>query len=491
MHLLLIDFSSLAYPIWSTSSTNPDPNHSSQQMVARVNNLAAGFDRTAICCDSGATFRNELSPAYKANRPEKHEGFKHQVKVALSTLAADGFPIWKAKGFEADDVIASAAKLALLRDGWTVTIATGDKDLLQLVGPRVTVKRITDGGTVDAAAVFEKFGVQPEQMRDYLTLLGDTADNVPGAAQVGGKKAAQLLATFGTVDALFTSIADGTAVLTPALKKGLLEFHPNLKLTRELIALRSDVEIPFDEIDAERVPTAVKTFEVMDTGGVADEFAAGSASAPVPTPAAAAPCVVTTPNDSVDGAQTGMVVRMPDVLPAPSEWERQLDPRSRSEAAILAKHMFESNMFSSYGTPQGVLSTIMVGRELGLPAMASLRSIHNVDGKHSLSSALMAALVLKSGMAEYFEPVEFSATSATFITKRKGARKEISFTYTIEEARKAWKKTQDAWDKSGWGSHPTNMLIARAQAMLARLIYPDLLAGLYTPEELADMREAA
>mgnify|MGYP000098853432 CR=1 FL=1 len=101
-----------------------------------------------------------------------------------------------------------------------------------------------------------------------------------------------------------------------------------------------------------------------------------------------------------------ITVREPEVLAAaPSDWERQLDPRSMAQARVLAKDMFDSRMFSAYGTPQGVLSTVMVGRELGLPAMASLRSIHNIDGRHAMSASLMVALILKSGLAEYFEPL--------------------------------------------------------------------------------------
>jgi hypothetical protein len=140
-----------------------------------------------------------------------------------------------------------------------------------------------------------------------------------------------------------------------------------------------------------------------------------------------------------------------------------------------------------------VLSTVMVGRELGLPAMASLRSVHNIEGKHCLSASLMVALVLRSGMAEYFEPISFSDKEATYETKRKGARNPVRLTHTIEMGIQAWPKEKTDWEKrfaaSGWGRNPTDLLVARATARLARMVYPDLLAGLYTPEELAEVRE--
>ena len=163
------------------------------------------------------------------------------------------------------------------------------------------------------------------------------------------------------------------------------------------------------------------------------------------------------------------------------------------DARILAEDMFKSRMFSAYGTPHGVLSTVMVGRELGLPAMASLRSIHNIEGKHCLSASIMVAIVIKSGLAEYFEPISFSDTEATYETKRKGARSAITLTHTIEMARQAWPKTKTDWEKSflasGWGRNPTDMLVARASSRLARMVYPDLLSSLYTPEELAEIRD--
>src|SRR5690606_23237663 len=111
-----------------------------------------------------------------------------------------------------------------------------------------------------------------------------------------------------------------------------------------------------------------------------------------------------------------------------------LDPRSLREAKTVAMDMFQSRMFSGYGNAQAVLSTVMVGRELGLPAMASLRSIHIIEGKHALSASLMVALVLRSGLAEYFEPISFSETEATYETKRKGARNPVKLTHTIQMA---------------------------------------------------------
>lgn len=516
--LVLIDLSSIAYPIYMMNSAEPDPNKTSQSIVARVRTLASEHPHAAICCDSGRSFRHDVATTYKANRPEREEVLHHQIALAKEQLAADGFPIWSVRGFEADDLIATGVTRALaLGPDVTVLIVTGDKDLLQLVGPRVRAKSVRDGSIADEAAVGAKFGVLPSQMRDYLTLVGDTSDNVKGAKGIGPKKAGELLARFGSLDEVYAQLADRGAAamgLQPALAAALKEFQADLPVTRQLIALRSDVDLPFDEIVAERVANTVAEFKAEGWGDddldaqedeqrviqVEPPVAAQPAVVPPPVTLAVPPATeaqLATGERVVDAmregkpAEAGLMVREAEILtPAPAEWERQLDPRSMRDARALAKDMFESRMFSAYGNPPAVLSTVMVGRELGLPAMSSLRSIHVIEGRHGLSAQLMVAIVLRSGLAEFFEPISFSETEATYETKRKGARNPVRLTHTIEMARKAWKKSADGWDKSGWGSNPTDMLVARATARLARMVYPDLLAGLYTPEELHEIRES-
>ena len=465
--LLLIDLSSIAHPIWHMSQSEPDVNATSQKIVARVRALAANHPKAAICCDCGKSFRHALSATYKANRPERDAALHHQIDLAREQLIADGFPVWAVPDFEADDVIATATAMALDGD-LRVLVVSADKDLLQLVGGRVRAMSAINGTLYDTDAVVAKFGVKPDQIRDYLTLVGDASDNIKGAVGIGEKKAADLLKTFGTMEGIYENLNTHGTLFKPAMATALREFEPRMALTRDLVTLRTTALVPFDEALAPRVPKEVETFGMEDDMDPEDKDSTEQPPAPATTDAAIA-------------------VRDAEVMPAPAEWERGLDPRSMKDAQTLAKYMFESRMFSAYGTPQAVLSTIMVGRELGLPAMASLRSIHNIEGRHALSAALMVALVLKSGMAEYFRPVTISDKEATYETLRKGAgQKPFTLTHTLDMAIQAGVVKP----KSGWEKNPTDMLVARAQARLARLIYPDLLASLYTPEELADMREA-
>ncbi|MDP3767054.1 MAG: 5'-3' exonuclease H3TH domain-containing protein, partial [Dehalococcoidia bacterium] len=236
--ILLIDLSAIAHPIWHMSQREPDPDYTSTQIVARVRALASGHrEGVAVCCDSGRSFRHDLSPDYKATRPPAEATLLHQIAVATDTLRGDGFPVWALPGFEADDVIASATAHALRTPDLTVRIVTADKDLLQLVGARVVVQSLRDGATLDAAAVREKFGVAPSQMRDYLSLVGDSSDNIAGAKGVGPRKAAELLQRYGSLDALYHAIGQAPDSLTPGLARSLAEFQPRLAMTRALLTL--------------------------------------------------------------------------------------------------------------------------------------------------------------------------------------------------------------------------------------------------------------
>jgi 5'-3' exonuclease len=480
--VILVDLSSIAYPIWHMCGSDADPNSASQKIVARVRSLASSQPHVAVCCDSGRSFRKDLSPAYKANRPDADATLQHQIRLAREILEADGFPLWMVPGFEADDVIASAATMALADPETTVAIVSADKDLLQLVSPRVRAISVRDGSTVDEAAVKAKFGVEPVQMRDYLTLCGDASDNVKGAKGIGPKKAAELLGRFGSIDDMYRDMKEiGTVTLgmTPALVTNLREFQPIYPQTRELIALRTDVEIPFNQIFEPRQPKDSAAFG-MDEDDMENETT-------VETPEQTQPQAEPAP-----AAVTAIATRQePEVLaPAPAEWNKHLEPRSMGEAVKLAKYMHESRLFSAYGTPQAVLSTLIAGRELGLQSMAALRAIHIIDGKPTLSADLIQALVIRSGKAEHFRCTERSAQKCTFVTKRQG-EPEFTMTITLDEMRKAWPKDQAAWDKSGWGKNPADMLVARVRAKLARLVYPDVVHGIYSPDEIEDAREVA
>ncbi len=516
--ILLIDLSSIAHPLFHVSASDPDPNATSTKTVERVRALASGQAHVAICCDSGRSFRKDVSPDYKAQRPETDAALKHQIDLAIETLKGDGFPVWAVKGFEADDLLASATAWTLRgTDGQSVTIASSDKDLLQLVGPRVTVKSLTSGQVYDEDLVALKFGVRPDQMRDYLSLVGDASDNVKGADGIGAKKASALLQKYGTLEDLYEDLRTHGTNFTPGLATALREFEARMPVTRELITLRTDVPLPFDELFCERVPVDVAVFgdeplvndeagraadieEAMPTLFEAQEAAMSAQDAP---PAALPPlqAPITPPPAPADppafrrelapvNVPTGPVGLMPV-----RTYESQLEPQTYAEAKAMAADLFAARLFNGYGSAPAVLSTIIIGRELGLSAGASLRGFHVIDGKHAMAADLIRARVLASPVCEYFRCTERTAEKATFVTKRKGDP-EMPLTYTLEEGRQAFGRDEStpvaklaaekAWKASGWGRNPADMCVARCSSKLARLVYPDVVHGFYSPAELSD-----
>lgn len=156
------------------------------------------------------------------------------------------------------------------------------------------------------------------------------------------------------------------------------------------------------------------------------------------------------------------------------------EPRDWSDAARMAEALVKSGMLpKGIGSPQAALALIVQGRELGLSVMQSLRGVHVIQGRPTMSADLMVALVLRSGLARYMTCVETSATQATWATHRHGAPAEQRLTFTLDEAKGAGLTSKDTWKQ-----YPAAMLRARAASALARMAYPDVLFGVYLPEEM-------
>ncbi len=488
--VVLIDLSSISHPIWHTSQSEPDPNTTSVRVVARVRALATGHPSVAICCDEGKSFRKVLAADYTGQRPESDARLQHQIALARETLVGDGFPVWGVKGFEADDLLASGTtRLLEMSPDLHVRIISGDKDLTQLSGPRVTVVSSVTGAIFDPDGVKAKFGVEPSQMCDYLSLVGDASDNIKGAKGIGSKRAAELLTRFGSLDKLFAALAEQGVTnlgLQPSVAASLEEFRSRWPTVRALITLRTDVDLPLHELARDRVPADVAAFQAETEEQMAETTTEGTIdNAPIKADTQAFVAPTSDQLKPIAPPSTSVTVREPvrAELVTTGEWGMQLEPRSMLEAKQLAVDIYASRLFSQYGTPQAVLAVVLAGRELGLQAMAALRGMHIIDGKPALSADLIRALVIRSGAAKYFRCSARSATSATFETQR-GDDPPMSLTFTIEEARTAWSKSDAAWKDSGWGKNSADMVVARAGAKLARLVYPDIVFNIYESSEI-------
>jgi DNA polymerase-1 len=194
----------------------------------------------AIVFDApGRTFRDDLFAEYKAHRPPMPAELRAQVAPLLETVEALGMPVLRIEGVEADDVIGTLARRAEAA-GMQVVISTGDKDMAQLVDGQVTLVNTMTGSTLDRAGVKAKFDVTPEQIVDFLALVGDTADNIPGVPKVGPKTAAKWLAKYGTLDELIAHAAEIDGKVGESLRDNLAQ----LELSRRLATIRCDLELP-------------------------------------------------------------------------------------------------------------------------------------------------------------------------------------------------------------------------------------------------------
>lgn len=197
-------------------------------------------DRLAVIFDAGRiSFRNELYPAYKANRPEPPPELIPQFSIIRQATEAFSLPCIQHEGFEADDIIATYTRLAL-EAGADVTIVSSDKDLMQLIEDRVSLYDGLKGRTFRANAVREKFGVEPSRLGDLLALAGDSSDNVPGVPGIGPKTAAELLGRYGNLENL---LAHCEEIKQPKRRQTLIENSESARLSRRLVQLRDDVPI--------------------------------------------------------------------------------------------------------------------------------------------------------------------------------------------------------------------------------------------------------
>ena len=198
-------------------------------------------DYFAVIFDApGKTFRDDWYPEYKANRSPMPDDMRPQIKPLHDIVRAQGWPLIMETGVEADDVIGTLAVQAEAA-GLDCVISTGDKDLAQLVTEHVILKNTMSMETLDIAGVKEKFGVAPAQILDYLTLIGDTVDNVPGVPKVGPKTAVKWLAEHGSLDAIVAHADKISGVVGENLRNAL-EWLPKAK---QLLTVKCDLTLPY------------------------------------------------------------------------------------------------------------------------------------------------------------------------------------------------------------------------------------------------------
>ncbi|GAB7218954.1 DNA polymerase I [Vibrio comitans] len=250
--LILIDGSSYLYRAFhaypGTMSNGEHPTNAVYGVMNMLRSMMRQFssERIAVIFDAkGKTFRDDMYPEYKANRPPMPDDLRCQIEPLHNMIKAMGLPLISISGVEADDVIGTLSTAASKR-GMPVLISTGDKDMAQLVDENVTLINTMTNVISDREGVIEKFGIPPELIIDYLALMGDKVDNIPGVPGVGDKTATALLQGIGGLDDLYNRL-DDIAPLgfrgSKTMAKKLVEHKESAYLSYQLATIKLDVEL--------------------------------------------------------------------------------------------------------------------------------------------------------------------------------------------------------------------------------------------------------
>ena len=244
--LLLVDGSSYLYRAYHAMGQNlsaPDgaPTGAMYGVLNMLRRLRADYvhDYCAVVFDAkGKNFRHEMFSDYKATRPPMPDDLRPQAEALPDLVRLMGWPVLVIPQVEADDVIGTLAKMAS-EAGWNVVVSTGDKDMAQLVNERVTLVNTMSGETLDIEGVKEKFGVRPDQIRDYLALMGDKVDNVPGVEKCGPKTAVKWLEAYGSL----AGVMEHAAEIKGKVGENLQAALPQLPLSYDLVTIKTDVDL--------------------------------------------------------------------------------------------------------------------------------------------------------------------------------------------------------------------------------------------------------
>ena len=252
--LVLVDGSSYLYRAYHAlpklTSSRGEPTGAVHGVLSMILKLAKEQDTEhfAVVFDApGKTFRDEIFGEYKANRPPMPDDLRLQIDPLLEAVPAMGLPMLRIEGVEADDIIGTLCQQAAA-DGMKVLVSTGDKDMTQLVDENITLVNTMSGTVLDRDGVKKKFDVFPEQIIDYLALVGDSSDNIPGVPRVGAKTAAKWLNQYGSV----ASIVESADEIAGKVGESLRENLDQLKLSQDLATIRQDVDLSLQPKELKR-----------------------------------------------------------------------------------------------------------------------------------------------------------------------------------------------------------------------------------------------
>lgn len=263
--LVLVDGSSYLYRAYHAlpklTSSRGEATGAIHGVLNMINKLAQeeSTEHLVVVFDApGRTFRDDMYDEYKANRPPMPDDLREQVEPLLEAIPAMGLPLLRINGVEADDVIGTLCQQAS-ESGMDVLVSTGDKDMAQLVNDKVTLVNTMTGSILDRDGVKEKFDVFPEQIIDYLALVGDSSDNIPGVPKVGAKTAAKWLNQYSSADEIVANAEEIKGKVGESLRDNIEQ----LRLSQKLATIRLNVDLPQGPADLKRGPADTETLRSL------------------------------------------------------------------------------------------------------------------------------------------------------------------------------------------------------------------------------------
>jgi 5'-3' exonuclease len=497
MKILAVDISGLFRTHWEINQGKGE-TMAVEAATAAVVRARDGFDRVAICCDGGKSFRRAIWPEYKANRTDPGAAYREQLRRAIEQLEADGCTIFRAPQLldyqdetgaalsaEADDVIGSLCAWA--KDGGHfVRVYSADKDLLQLVHDGCD--RMNFKGEVSGPNdLLAKLGVSQSLIPDFLALAGDTSDNFKAFPGIGPQKAVALLKHGGSALGLFRpeKLADVHMVVGDAIAKTLRAEGARERAERclQVATIKRDLDIDFSPLLADPVFRRDESATKVAFPPRAPQLAA----VPQPVePEEAKPHPVPSPTDHA------VAVRPPERIAAPAALIKRpeapvsrldpyaLEPQTPQEAWALAQTLHASQMYrQQFMNPESILAVLLRGRSLGIPTIVALESAYMVHGRVGWSARMLRSLAMGSPDCEYFRIAVTEMHRAVALCKRRG-EPELVIESTTDMARERGLVVKGGkWDKD-----PLSMNVADVERRGARLVWPERVTGLFTPDEL-------
>ena len=450
----IFDLSGFQHWAWALKEkNNEDDRQAFLRIRSRIVELSKEYNvtKTVVAIDRKPTERLAIFPEYKAGRKSKGEDFsawRSRVENGLANL----FDCYFSTGWEADDVIATMSEK--YHRTHKIINFTRDKDCMQLVkGSQIVQVDPITGDFYDEEKVKDKFGFSGLNLVAYQAIVGDSADNIRGVYGIGPKKARSLALVGGD-----------EGISSEQLEQ--YDFAYDLVYLRKNITLEKLMHQPIEEPEHPHVKEALEGLEEPTKTPIT---VAGHEEIPdEPAPESTEQPITPRPQEKVTQANDEIELRHGLVLS-----NARIDVLQR-----LAKGYARGGLYSRIGDETSIFTVLMMGVELGLSTTAALNGVHIMNGKIVMGAHLLIGLARRDKACEYFDCAEADESQATYVCKKVGRDKEMSFTYTMKDAEN---------DGMSWARKLKNrkaMLRKTAGLQAARLWFPKATSGLYGHAEM-------